>query len=1220
MVRYMVNAMPRAQTARDAEGRTARPAMLKAFLATSALVAASLAAAPVDAQSAQRLIGCALVDGQLPEGCAHPNAGVVVAGSAPANVNHDAAGDLGDLGFSISIEAGASGSGPASAAPRHIAGTPQAADRLRAMDRDLGRLGLRVSVDRLGARPILNVATSDLRQAYRPGETVEFRASSNYPSWIARAEVLILDPARPGTPVATLPVAPNGAVRWIMPADGPAELRYVLRVTDAAGRQDITHALPLSRSATRLDGPELTGPVIAAGEAEDRTAQRRIPVRGAVVTVSGDELPPGAQLDVMGEAVIPDLRRNFVVQRILPPGAHDVTIAMDGEEQRRQVTVPSRDIFATGIVDVTLGRDRVARETWRHGRIAGFMQGVFADGTELTAMIDTREGELDELRDLLRNPLRRHPDQVLRQIQERDVWVTTGDDSMVEELAPTSGSLYLRLERDGNHLMWGDFRPESDLRRIVRTDRTLYGASLSWRDQQTTPQGEARAAISAYAAAADRLTQRDIFRGTGGSAYFLSQRDIEEGSETLIVEIRDPVSGRQISARRLQPGADYRINPVQGVVILTRPLPPTTNGPGLIPDAPLGDYQVNLVAQYDYVPSSGRVSGGIQGARSEVWVTPELRFGASVLREDSGPADHRLSGVDLLWQRSADTYLSVDIARSEGPGFGRRLSLFGGLDLDPETTDPGMLGQVAMGYRVEGRLDLAEIGGQGHVMGWYDRREAGFSSPDLTADEDRVSYGIEGRIGDETATSLSFGADRARSGAGRDERRARLGIETALRPDLRLALEYTHRRSLDPAGSRPDETGRRDNLGLRMTWTRDEDLRVWGFARATLRQSGGLERDNRLGLGAEAAISDRLRLSGEISAGTLGLAGQAALSWQQSANTSYSLGLRQDPGQGDLVGQSTGRSLTMGVQSQINERWSQTAETAWTGRARAPSMATTYGVSYSPDDRWQHDLATIFGQTREADGTRIDRQGLALGTRYSMGEAGGFRLRGEWRRDRADNPERLNDRSSWLLSGGFSQRVSEDWRLEGELNALVSRAAGTTLRDGRFIEGRLGYAYRPVASDRLHALVSYTFLEDLPGADQVNIDGDRDGPRQRSHILNAAMSYQLEPRFTLGLKYGMRYRQEAPRDSETFTTSLGHLLAARLDYHVVHRWDIMGELRAFHVPRADTTELGALLGVYREVSPNLRLGVGYAWGGVSDDLRRIRPAREGIFINLIGRF
>ena len=55
-------------------------------------------------------------------------------------------------------------------------------------------------------------------------------------------------------------------------------------------------------------------------------------------------------------------------------------------------------------------------------------------------------------------------------------------------------------------------------------------------------------------------------------------------------------------------------------------------------------------------------------------------------------------------------------------------------------------------------------------------------------------------------------------------------------------------------------------------------------------------------------------------------------------------------------------------------------------------------------------------------------------------------------------------------------------------------------------------------------------------------------------------------------------------------------------------------------PKSNTTEYGALVGLYRDIGDNLRLGAGYSWGGVSDDLRSVEKDREGVFLNLIGKF
>lgn len=1154
---------------------------------------------------------CALVDGVLPTVCVNDNAGLVVSRPSPVSAGHSSAGDLGESGFSISIDAGVT-------QPRRtVAGEPAVADRLARTDRALSDMGLRVTVDGLGAEPILNVATADLRRSYQPGETVSFRSSSNYPAWIARAEIVVVDPSQPQRPIAVVPTGPNATANWTMPADAPEEMAYVLRVYDAEGRRDETVPLSLVRSGSELERSDLTSPVAAAGEGEDRTATRRIPVRGGAITVSGTDMPANGQLSLMGEPIVPGVRRNFVIQRILPPGTHNVTISSGQENQTQTVTIPQRDFFATGIAEVTLGRDTVSGEDWRYGRVAGFVDGYFANGVRLTGSVDTRDSEL---KDMFRHLTRRHPDQVLRGIEDRDVWVTTGDDSKTENLAPTSGRLFLRLERDNNHLMWGDFRPESDLNRVVRTDRTLYGASGRYETPEVMQNGEARATVTGYAAQIDRLTQRDVFRGTGGSSYFMSRRDIEAGTETLIVEVRDPVSGRIISNRRLVEGRDYRIDYLQGVVILNDPLSPTASGAGLATDRPLGEYDVNLVAQYDYVPAAGAALSDTYGGRAEAWVTPQLRLGVSGSRESTGLADNTLVGADLLWQRHEGTYLSFDAARSEGPGLNTRPSLTGGLDLDPEQVAAGMRGQRALGIRAEGRLDLADVGREGYVTGWYEDREEGFWSPDYSATESQLSYGIEGeiRLG---LGNLTFGAEESRSGSDRRTQKGRVGVETQVANDLALAVEIAHRSERNLAFSAPEgENGTRTDIAARLTWDAADDTSLWVFGQATLDKSGDLEHDNRIGAGGEIQLTDALALSGEASTGDLGFAGRADLTYRPNATSSYRLGLREDRTRVNDLASMARRGLSFGADRKINDAWSVGMETVIRGVTNRRSISNTYGVSYTPSEARSYSFGILSGQTRESDGTNVTREGLSVGTTYSDGETVDYRLRAEYRRDDSDNPARLDGRNSWLLSGDLTYKMSEDWRLIAGLDLVISENDGGSFRDGHYVEGRIGYAYRPVDNDRLNLLFSYTFLDDQPGADQVNIDGNIEGPRQRSHILNAAMNYDLDERWTLGLKYGLRYREETDRTTGDSFDSLAHLGIARVDYRIVQKWDVMGEVRAFHAPRADTTELGALAAVYRELNPNARIGVGYSWGGVSDDMRSIEPAKEGLFLNVVGKF
>lgn len=74
------------------------------------------------------------------------------------------------------------------------------------------------------------------------------------------------------------------------------------------------------------------------------------------------------------------------------------------------------------------------------------------------------------------------------------------------------------------------------------------------------------------------------------------------------------------------------------------------------------------------------------------------------------------------------------------------------------------------------------------------------------------------------------------------------------------------------------------------------------------------------------------------------------------------------------------------------------------------------------------------------------------------------------------------------------------------------------------------------------------------------------------------MNYDLTKDLTLGAKYGLRKAQIADRSSDLFINSTADLWVVRLDYHVVHNWDVMIEARRMDCRDTGVTETGALAG------------------------------------------
>lgn len=1158
--------------------------------------------------------GCSLsADGSLQTGCSNPAPSTVVVMPAGANTEPAQVVEIGAEGFVITIDA------PTPGQPRGtLAGQGAVVDGTRDVDRLLSTAGVQVTFDGLGAKPTLAVSTADLARTYRAGESVEFRAAANYGAWITRAEIVISRAGVPSDIMAVVPISPNGSARWVMPQGSAdtADMQYTLRVYDGQGRWDETIPLPISRS-TPMDGPKLDGSVVTPGEGQDMAARRRIPARGGMVTVTSDNLAPGAAVRVLGETAYADANGRLSVQRILPPGVHQVQVGVGSNVINRSVEVPESDWFYVGLVNVTAQHDIRGGDTKVLGRLAGYAKGATANGVTYTMSLDTREREL---KDIFRDLGEKNPDAVIRRIRGEDVYPTFGDDSTSSNDAPTSGKFYFRAERDNNYVMWGDNRVTLGGSALSRTDRTLYGLSSHWESQDQTSFGEARASVSGFAAEPDRLTQRDVMRGVGTSTYFLSRRDIMPGTETVLVQLRDPVTGRVVKTTRLAPGADYRFDAFQGVIHLTRPLQASAGGTnGLTGDRLFGDYDVELVTQYDYVPTSGDVSGMSAGLRGEAWVTDQLRLGASAQRETNGVSDTQLVSADALWRHSDKTFVTLSYGKSEGPGFGRRVSDNGGMDIVTEAST-GAVGTSAAAYAVELQADLGELSNdalQGSLSAHVDHKEAGFVSADYNISTTQDARGVALSVEASERLEMHFIADQFEDANGKKRNDYVLGVDADLNDTLALTAEYARTERTDPLGA-VSANGTRDELGVRLTWQRDEDLSVWAFGRKTLRTTGGLGENDRYGVGASARVSDSLAVDGEVSGGTSGTAADLGVVYQPNAGSTYRLGYRLDASRRTQSGGRNMGQVVLGSSTRMNESLRVTGETRFDLGDDRGTTTSAYGVTYTPTDQWAFDASMTYGQSPVGATDVSTRRGASIGAHYSEGSAFKAGVSLEYMNENSTDDRR--DRTTYGLSGYTHYAMNDDWRLLANLDAVVSDHDATSLRDGVYAEANLGFAYRPVENERFNMLARYRYIHDMPGPDQVNRDGAKDGPAQRSHILSVDAEYDLDQLWTIGGKLGYRFGSISARGSDVWTDNRTALAVLRADYHLVHNWDLMGEVRMLNALSAGVIETSALAGAWRHFGNNLKVGVGYQWGDVSDDLGNIEGGREGVFLNITGKF
>ncbi|MBL8792098.1 MAG: TonB-dependent receptor, partial [Rhizobiales bacterium] len=616
---------------------------------------------------------------------------------------------------------------------------------------DSGKVQVDVKFDGLGVRPMLNVSTVPMRATFKAGDTIGFLGSLNYAAWIARGEIRIsrAGDASQDAIVAVLPISDMATAEWLMPADGPADMQYVFRVYDDKGRFDETVPLPLSRSASDLPVHDFGSKATAPGYSEDRTAVRNIDVRGGAVTVHGRNVPEGHDVLVMGEPIPVDADGSFVVERILPQGTHDVSVKVnDGNEGldfSRSVSIPENEWFYVGLADFTAGmnlKDHVENlspddfkdDAYTRGRLAFYLKGKIRGRYILTAAADTGE---QKLRSIFKGLDEKDPRTFLKRLDPDDYYPVYGDDSVAVEDAPTKGKFYVRLDKGPSHVMWGNFKSGITGTSFLRHQRALYGAQGVYRSESPAPDGGAATDLQVHAAMPGTVPQKDVFRGTGGSAYFIKHQDVTPGSDTVEIEVRNAVTGWVVERRSLTYGTDYDFDYVQGVIILRTPLS-STNSVGT---------ENYLVASYEYTPAARDVEGYVQGGRAQQWLGNHVRVGVTGLKEKTESADQLLYGADVHVRASEGTWLEGEVARSDGPGFGSYYSADGGLTIQTNAS-AGVAGKTAEAWRVEGRVALEDLTdrAKGHVGARYEHHGKGFSSLEVDADKQKRLMGAEADV------------------------------------------------------------------------------------------------------------------------------------------------------------------------------------------------------------------------------------------------------------------------------------------------------------------------------------------------------------------------------------------------------------------------------------------------------------------------------------------
>lgn len=1113
------------------------------------------------------------------------------------------------------------------------------ADSTRCTDVALDQADIKVRFDALEEKPWLNLtAFPDAAVRKQP---VRFTSYSNYQHWIARGEVRLFTAGKStqSEPLAVLPLDVHGQAVWTPDETAGETVRYVLRVYDRDGKFDETlpQALPVAINPELLERQAAPREELI-GYGENHLALHNIPVHGGAVTANGDKLKPGQKVRFMQQEIPVDANGKFAARQILPSGSYAVDVdVLEADDKvalhfERNIYIPDNDWFYIALGDLTAGQNATSgpaqmvtgdtqhydNKAYVDGRLAFYLKGKVKGDWLLTASADTQE---QPLKNLFTNFSSKDPRYLLRRIDPDRYYPVYGDDSTTVEDAPTSGKFYVRLEKGDSHVMWGNFQTQIAGSDLVQYSRGIYGAKLKWRSDDATGFGQKKTQADLFAGDPGTLGAREQFRGTGGSLYYVQHLDVTRGSERLWVEVRDKDSGLVLKVTQLSAAQDYDFDPLQGRILLHSALPSTADDSQLVRAGSLSGNPVYLMATYEYVPGIAQANNATVGGRVAQWLGDSVQLGMTGYRQGDTATRQKLMGVDATYRIAPGVYLKGETARSDGAGTPMQASATGGFDFNSIASSGG----VANANRVEAAVDLAEVSsGKGKLNAYWQERGKGFSSPGLTTTENIQQGGFATDVEIAKGTTFQTKAD-IKDAASQGSKVGAASVRHQFTPNWAASVgtrfDDLKTRTVN-ASPTLSQNGARTDLGAQLEYVPDSDAdkpdwKVYAFGQDSLKHSGNRRANNRAGLGGSKRVNEKFNLLGEASGGVGGAGGKVGGEWQTSDRSQLYMNYASDTDRTDSLYRGRQSTLVTGAKERYTDSLSIYGEERLLNGVGQSGLMHAFGLDLAAQDGWNFGFKGELGTLSDALAGDFRRKAMTFSTGRVI-EKTKYAGNVEWRHE---DGSLIGNRVTWLVRNSLGYQVDADWRFLGKLNFSISESSMGSAYNANYAELVTGYAWRPVENDKLNALFKYTFFNNRPSSAIVSTSSVSADYEQRSHILAADAMYDVRPWLSLGGKYGYRRSEiRVASGSGDWQNADAHLVIGRADWHFVHEWDALAEMRWLNVTAASDRRAGALLALYRHIDRNVKVGAGYNFANFSDDLTDMSYRAHGWFINVIGEF
>ena len=771
-----------------------------------------------------------------------------------------------------------------------------------------------------------------------------------------------------------------------------------------------------------------------------------------------------------------------------------------------------------------------------------------------------------------------------------------GDDSTVTNTAPSIDSVYARIERtpdingaESDYFMWGDYNTQEFARQsqlYTATTRQLHGFKGNFNLGNLQLTGLFANNIQGF--------QRDTITPNGTSGYyFVSRRLVIPGSESVFIETEEiNRPGTVVKRQPLYRGADYEIDYDRGTILFRRPIQATQLNP-------LEATLVNRIV-VTYQNESGEDSqlygGRLQYNLRSGDVNKTAFLGGSYLKEEQGVQDFELYGVDF-YAPFASGFIVGEYARSQH-----------------NTLDFGDVGGSA--YRVEAN---SNIGSGFRGQAYYRSVTENFANNatwSFAPGQTRYGADVAAKVTD--TTSIQVGYDREEN----------FGIAPAEQTQF---FDLFNPQPLPTPGSQIDNSLTTVKAGIQQK-IGESDVKVEYVNRS---------REDRINNLFEGSASQLVSSLNVPITEALDFRAQNELNLKDSDplypnRTTLGLDWALYPGvtmrlahqffDGGLLKGNNITSLDTLVEHRftedttINGRYSILS--GIDGMNDRGSIGLNHRIRVAPgfkvDLGYERVFKDIFSSTATgvrfaqpyATGQTASSLGLFEGSTYSIGMA------------YTDNPNfnanarfeyRDSDRgNNTVITAGAAGKISPAltaavrYKQAGGANQLLEGLADTA-------NLRVGLAYRDPNSDKFNGLLKYEYRQNPSTTPDTLLFGSGNGAID--HLFSAEAIYAPSWRWELYGKYAFRNSNSYLANNFTSNSSV-NLAQLRANYQLGYRTDLAVEGRWIGQPTQDYSEFGVAVEAGYYLTPDFRVGVGYAFGSADDrDFTGYRSA-GGPYLNL----